>query len=183
MAVKSDNLNLNLNLNLGAAAAGAGAGLGRPRFNTEDFPKTAVLPAVPTAVDDNLAAIPAFSHRPDWDAEGRAWLHLSEFTSALGAGRSGVRSKLGLTAWRFSSTPTHPPFPGIVRLSGARPGHTQISSLLRNSIPRSRALSMRRSIGVIVSRKSSIRPTARARSTTGLACWRSIPRRNRTHIC
>lgn len=71
MPIKSDNLNLNLNL--GAANAGAGAPLGRVRFNTEDVPKLLNLPG------QAFAATPAFSHAPNWDAEGRAWEYLLEF--------------------------------------------------------------------------------------------------------
>lgn len=81
MTIKTDNLNLNLNLNLAAGAAGAGASGGRTRFNTEDFPKAAIFP--PTPNDDNLRAIPAFAHRDDWDAEGRAWVQLSEFIKEI----------------------------------------------------------------------------------------------------
>ncbi len=84
MSIKPDNLNLNLNLNLGAAAAsGAGASGGRLRYNTEDFPKLARLPQPPIAADDQFAAVPLFPHRPTWDAENRAWLHLAEFIRAI----------------------------------------------------------------------------------------------------
>lgn len=75
MPIKPDNLNLNLNL--GAASAGAGAPLGRVRFNTEDVPKLTTLPG------QAFATWPAFSHAPNWDAEGRAWEHLLEFVGTI----------------------------------------------------------------------------------------------------
>lgn len=81
MAIKTDNLNLNLNLNLASGASGAGASGGRARFNTEDFPKAAIFP--PTPNDDTLRRIPALPHRADWDAEGRAWLHVAEFIKEI----------------------------------------------------------------------------------------------------
>lgn len=87
---KLDNLNLNLNLNLGAAAAGAGASGGRVRFNTEDFPKAAKLlpplPPQPQVPPDTFDNVPTFPHAADWDAEGRAWLHLSEFVADIPGG-------------------------------------------------------------------------------------------------
>jgi hypothetical protein len=83
---KLDNLNLNLNLNLAAAAAGAGAPGGRIRFNTEDFPKAARLLPPPTPPRDVFDNVPTFSHAADWDAEGRAWLHLCEFAANVSGG-------------------------------------------------------------------------------------------------
>jgi hypothetical protein len=80
---KLDNLNLNLNLNLGAAAASASSG--RARYNTEDYSKAALLqPAtagqLPPDFFDNIPSLP---HAADWDAEGRSWLHLSEFVATV----------------------------------------------------------------------------------------------------
>ena len=83
---KLDNLNLNLNLNLAAAAAGGGAPGGRIRFNTEDFPKLAKLVTPPAPAPDQFDNVPTFRHGDDWDAEGRAWLYLSEFAANVPGG-------------------------------------------------------------------------------------------------